>query len=360
MHNWESSTQQDQAFSAAEIDTLLDEDNDDGQRGSSSTTITAHFRRHRSLVAVTILMSLVSVAGSLYYIYYSRPSSQSDLNSLSELSSSDKDHDTPPDETDESQQKNKLFAHLHVAKSGGTSLLYELAHLYQNVCGNKYNSKNLVEKNPDLFKGFKRSGEVSKLLQLQDQCDYMSLEVGYNFWLKQNWTRPLELHIPCKDPIELLMSNCYWPPKSNVGFDCSPTNVTPNALRQQIDNCLSLKSLDGRLRFNKHLSEQAPRHNITIKCFDAKKEFTEYIDYMGARLEHYPKVEDLVRFSKKEDGELVTVERPWSFSARNKSAECIWKDSDLLQRAKAYLFEKYFYFPFCRECLNSSDNLLAK
>ena len=338
MNRFKSSIQQVQDFSDVKINGLP-RDNDNGTRKRSR-------KYDHAILAISFVMTLATTAGYLYNIDIAKIYSESNLDFSSRLS-------LPNDKDQTKSYKDTMYAHLHVAKTGGTSLLYELAHLYQNVCGNKYNSKNIVEKNLDFFKTYE--GNEYQLMSIQDQCDYFSAEVVYSFWIKQNWTRPLELHIPCKDPIQLLMSNCYWPPKNNVGFDCSPTSVTPEALGRQIDNCIK-----ERLRFNVNLYEKAPSRNITIKCFDYKKGFNEYIEYMGQHLERNPTIENLVKFKKyKKVTKRVKVRRPNSYSGRNKTAECIWNDSDLLQRVKTYLFEKYSYFPFCAECLHSSHDLFS-
>lgn len=253
-----------------------------------------------------------------------------------------------------------IYGHVHVAKSGGSSLIYELASKYENICSNKAISKNLVMKNIDRFQQYPNLNRVGVYTKILDQCKYISSESGPSFWERKQWLKPLELHVPCKDPLELLMSNCYFPKNHHVGFKCDPGNVTDAALERQINECFKHGR---RLRFDERLYNKTASHNITLKCFDTKKEFTEYMEYIDARLEHISprkeqqQEEGLVTF---QNGKMIPFNRPSSESLRNKTSECIWKDQNLQKRVRKILFDRYIYFRFCDECLQSSNDLLMK
>ena len=327
--------------------TFDDDDGYDDQGDTTNTTSSTlalpfNLRRSYFCTTVTALVVVLFTIGFLPLSFDQQIKTSSAAESSSTLpqDSSPSDHD----------HKNTIYGHVHVAKSGGTSLVYQLAVAYNKVCSNKSNSKDIVMKNLDKYDSPNWSRQFKKVL---DQCDYISAEYQIDFWLDTQWSKPLELHVPCKDPIELLMSNCYFPAKRHVGFDCSPEHVTEEALGHQIDECLKGGK---RLRFEKGLYETASSHNITLKCFNYKKEFTDYIEYMDERLEHNPSKEGLVGFK---NGKLVDYPKPSSHTLRNISSECIWKDWDLKERVKGYLLEHYFYFRYCAECLNSSDDLFS-
>eukprot|EP00960_Hanusia_phi_P048184 758811-Hanusia_phi.AAC.1 len=44
-----------------------------------------------------------------------------------------------------------------------------------------------------------------------EDCDWISHEVDAKWWKRfEGWPLPLELHIPCRDPIEHLLSQCNY------------------------------------------------------------------------------------------------------------------------------------------------------
>lgn len=87
---------------------------------------------HAILAIAFFMAALATTAGYLYDFDIAKIYSESNLDISSGLSLSSNNN---KDQT--KSYKDKLYAHLHVAKTGGTSLFYELAHFYQNVCGKK-------------------------------------------------------------------------------------------------------------------------------------------------------------------------------------------------------------------------------
>ena len=114
-----------------------------------------------------------------------------------------------------------------------------------------------------------------------DSCDYVSSEMGAQFWFhRAAWSHhmdtELELHVPCKDPLQLLMSNCYYPEARGPEFRCDGNFATQSGVEKQIDDCLPRNRI--RMRFISKLIKEAPKRNITVKCFNEKHTFVEYIE----------------------------------------------------------------------------------
>ena len=114
---------------------------------------------------------------------------------------------------------NKLFGYVHIAKAGGTNLNSLFANVFERVCGNKGYSFESYREN-EVAKHLGNGYPVEffnggmKSVGFED-CDYITTEVkeGYNFWI-QNFGDarvhgvPVELHVPCRDRIEHVMSQC--------------------------------------------------------------------------------------------------------------------------------------------------------
>lgn len=130
-----------------------------------------------------------------------------------------------------------IYGHVHMAKTAGTSLNGELAARYERVCGHKGYSYDAFQVNKrrnssqgnkvvdglsKLNKGYSRS-RVSPSVMSEigyEDCDYISHETGWSFWPHtfQKWFFPMELHVPCREPISHLMSMCN---QRNMTFDCT-------------------------------------------------------------------------------------------------------------------------------------------
>lgn len=124
-----------------------------------------------------------------------------------------------------------VYGHVHIARTGGSFVNRMLSQKYQRVCGNKgYSLPELTDKVNEVKQArrarkrnhknamipktkSKGLGQVMEEIGFQD-CDYMSHETGWKFWQmirgKVKVGSPIELHVPCRDPVDHLMSLCNF------------------------------------------------------------------------------------------------------------------------------------------------------
>jgi hypothetical protein len=236
-----------------------------------------------------------------------------------------------------------VYGHLHIAKTGGTTLNGRLALGYERVCGHKGYSYDfaLVNAQPTRNDSYQEFGEIFNRGRVPwhimdeigfENCDFISNEIYWQWWEKtQNttfspWNMSIELHVPCRDPIDHLMSQCNF--KSHV-FDCKGN------IAAQVEKC----NVGMRTRFSAKLLDTFP----SVKCFEAKK-MDEYMVYMGNKLE------------------AKTIQFEYNHrstnSPRRKESECIWKSTSVRKATLAYLLSKFDLMRFCSNCLNSTRDLL--
>mmetsp|Transcript_13228 Transcript_13228/g.22661 ORF Transcript_13228/g.22661 Transcript_13228/m.22661 type:complete len:318 (-) Transcript_13228:120-1073(-) len=266
-----------------------------------------------------------------------------------------------------STDENKLYSSptmyglLHMAKVAGTTINGELAAHFERVCGNKGYSYDAYQFNMRQKEASKRTnctgmkcshdsftklgltnrGQLSKSVgkELRDEigfedCDYVSMEDGYQFWTKKflpvgGAEIKKELHVPCRqDPLDHLMSMANFARKT---FDCSATD-----LRKEVNQVVIFEG-----RFDKLLLELEP--NMTVHCFAAIP-VQPYLDYMSYKLQ-------------RKRIEIDYVHRDTN-RHRNKDDECIWKDDKVRSEVKKILTEEHDYFSFCNNCLGSNNDLL--
>jgi len=170
-----------------------------------------------------------------------------------------------------------------------------------------------------------------------DDCDYIAMEVESNTWRKLagHLHRPLELHIPCREPIDHLMSMCAFQYKN---FHCDVTN---KELQIQVDDCIFHN-------LNRFSMDMAPSPNVTMKCFSSPSKIDDYIEYMGKTLQ-----------KKQIQGEYFDmISNKWP---RHKETECIRENVNkgLRKRLeKILLNHKSQYFKYCKDCIGSENDLL--
>jgi hypothetical protein len=181
---------------------------------------------------------------------------------------------------------NVIYGHVHMAKTGGTSLNGILANRFERVCGHKGYSYNAYINNEIAKEKFSENRHFSRLegfgpdlVRPQDMndigyedCDYISQEIPYSRWIKmfgdaKFLSTPMELHIPCRDPLDHLMSNCNY---RHFHINC---NSGDDAFYKSVDKCVIFMN-----RFNQNLTK-----HFDVKCFDFKEQFTTYIDYMASK-----------------------------------------------------------------------------
>jgi len=148
----------------------------------------------------------------------------------------------------------------------------------------------------------------------------------------------MKLHVPCRDPIDHLMSQCNYeePTRKFVKQDVACDAATDEEYFQSVRDCFVYV----HERFNNELLS-----HFDVKCYDYKQQFTGYIELMGKVLEN-----------RRFDASDTYVQRETN-SPRDKDSECIWKRPDLLEKTRKYLIENVDYYGFCNKCLGSEDEL---
>jgi hypothetical protein len=206
---------------------------------------------------------------------------------------------------------------------------------YERVCGNKGYSYNAYNDNEKVKKdGYNvRGSDVPAATSEQigwDDCDYIALEQKGTWWghhiPDEMW--PLELHVPCRDPLDHLMSAFNM---KHLTFDCNTDNMVGH-----IWTAWKWTWYDGRL--------PEPHPNITVKCFDPMPP-TKYVNYMGSILQHKRIVSE---YAKRDTNRH-----------RNKTQECIWQETEEFRdNLRRILREKFKYYEYCHHCMGSKDELV--
>ena len=258
-----------------------------------------------------------------------------------------------------------VFGHLHYAKTAGTEINGMLAAKYERVCGHKgysydyYQYNQRIEKPARYFKrfninkfmvndvvakvypkGYNRGRVHPKLMDEigYENCDYISLERPWNKWQQtfsdpNKWPSGLELHVPCREPLAHLMSQCA---ERRHTFDCQATDLSA-----EINKCLVEPN-----RFDMQLEpEHNPESNLLLKCFDPIP-VDRYLDYMEKFLQprRLP-ANHIHRFTS-----LV----------RNKTHDCVWGNDDIADRVQQLMVQNHPYYRWCHDCLlDPNRNLLV-
>ena len=244
-----------------------------------------------------------------------------------------------------------------MAKTGGTSLNWILANNFQHVCGNKGYSYDAYQEN-ERFNH--QEGGVSKRLDSDqwsrsrvkidtmntvgyEECDYISHEMKWNFWVDTfpNGTFrgvPIELHVPCRNRIDHLMSQCNYDVigkrKNRTKQALACDAATDEELFQSIKNCFLF--LD---RFDHEVMKY-----FNVKCFDFNKQFDGYVQYMARILSRRRFVSEPLARREAND-------------PRDKSQECIWDNPRVMEKVHEYLKNNVPYYQFCDSCMGSEREL---
>ncbi len=239
------------------------------------------------------------------------------------------------------RHEDVIFGHIHMARTAGSSLNWNLSNHYERVCGNKGYSYDAYTKGTDV-----KQAAIVKSIGFED-CDYISMETdpgsAADFWFQFDHfhNTPMELHVPCREPIDYLMSLCnYEKVRGRAdGFDCD--GLSPDSSDEDIADAVNvcLHFID---RYDDKLLEL---QHVQLKCYDFKQQFKSYLDYMKTKLQER-------RFVAEEPKELVKT--PWP---RHKDEECIWKHEGLKRRVEKYLESKVPYFRYCKACVGSENDV---
>ncbi len=193
---------------------------------------------------------------------------------------------------------------------------------------------NVKDGGPDIIserrKEFNR-GRVPPSIMYEigfEDCDYISLEIGWSIWPSIALVAPLELHVPCRDPVDHLMSQCNH---RRIKFDCQANN-----LRQQVQHCLITPD-----RFHTNLTRE---QGLSLKCFNPAP-MEPYLEYMD-------------QFLERKRIETSYYHRD-SNTPRKKDKECIWQYPDIKERVLKILYESDYY-RWCKDCIGSENELVLQ
>ena len=171
-------------------------------------------------------------------------------------------------------------------------------------------------------------------------CDWCSIEDSFKRWYevaKAVYPVPLELHVPCREPIDFLYSMCNF--RSNKIL----CNASEPDLLQQVRKCLVHME-----RFNdRDIQKWDPNVTapVTLKCFDPIP-IEPYIEYMATKLQPRRFVHSYVHRE---------TNKP-----HDKTQECLRYDEGLKATVTQYLIENVAVFRFCKGCIGTKDDLLWK
>ena len=235
----------------------------------------------------------------------------------------------------------RLCGHVHIAKTGGTSLNGMLALKANGVCGHKGYSRDYAAFNQAVSRAqgwlsisdkvttesrsmgltsgpFNRGRIPHKIMAKRGytDCKYISVEANWTFWRQY----PLiELHVPCRDPIEHLLSQCNHYRRV---FRCDP-----QFYEEDIDRCLM-----GMNRFGTGLFNLT---GVTLKCYPFHEQFTTYLPMMVNLLTASPHVNDTYH------------SRPTNGASQN---TCSFSPSEAAVIVRI-LRRKWSYYKFCESCV---------
>ena len=242
----------------------------------------------------------------------------------------------------------KLYGHVHMAKTGGSSINGIMANKFERVCGHKGYSYDAYKDNKIRAKIAATGGETKpgrgRIFEEEmeaigfDDCDWVSNEVEWTFWSRvfgdsKFHSFDMELHVPCRDPVDHLMSQC-----NHIHRELNCDADTDEEYFKSVEDCF----VRVRDRYNHKL-----KHHFNVKCYDFSEQFTGYLNLMSDVLED--------RRYQTEDEEYAKRD---SNTPRDKEHECIWKNPELVDKTKAYLLENVEYYSFCDKCLGSDNDLL--
>ena len=240
------------------------------------------------------------------------------------------------------QYQSVIYGHIHMAKTGGTFINGFLANNFERVCGHKGYSYDAYQANERFrekldkrIKGFSRDRVRWSIVHEigYEDCDFISNEELHTFWIQFEHFHniSMELHLPCRDPIDHLMSQCNY---REISFNCE--NGSEKKLIESIESCLLFPD-----RFGYNLTKL---ENVHVKCYDFRQQFSTYMDYISGKLQPRRLVSEYVQRETNRH--------------REKENECIWKDKGLMQRVEKYLVKNVEYYKFCKECLGSDNDIL--
>ena len=258
-----------------------------------------------------------------------------------------------------SSPRRPVYGYLHMAKVAGTNLNGVLSMQFERVCGNKGYSYDAIQHNIAVSRNESKSASIFLPNDIYSQlhsrynrgripdvvtvekgyhdCDYISEELKFQRWpelaeLFGRHDKPLELHVPCREPIDHLMSICNY---FEQNFNC---NVSGHSLRHEVEKFLAFSN-----RFSPVLQNVS---NLNLKCFDNDATFSKYISYVAPKLQPR-KI-------------TATYVNRYTNAPRHKDKECIWNidNAALQEKVRSIILKASSYHSYCDACLGSRDDLL--
>jgi len=276
------------------------------------------------------------------------------------------------------QNNNIIYGHVHMAKTGGSTINGWLAAKYERVCGNKGYSYNAYAANTRAFqeakkfdsnKGSLDKGSGGAWVYNEDEigfedCDYISRESSASrSWNSinqqlnnkyQNFQKEkgienttniiMELHIPCRDPIDHLLSMANHKARSikQVIYDCIGFESNDTLLEQEVE-----RGYFDMGRFSKDWlymnAAQVNKDNIRIRCFNTIP-VESYMAYMDPLLQkrripanYYPHATN---------------------PTRNKTNECVLDlPEETKDKIRMIMNKNHPYMKFCNRCMGTEQEL---
>ena len=218
----------------------------------------------------------------------------------------------------------------------------ELALNFERVCGHKGYSYDAFQANlrykerrqyQDVFgrvaRGYDRLRVPEFVMEEigYEDCDLVSHEVPWSWWKKfKAWK--VEFHLPCRDPVDHILSMCN---QIGKGFDCRLD------WRKEVEKCIIWMN-----RFGIQLNSSAEFPNARLKCYNFSMT-SKYIQYMSTKLQKKKRLSTLVY-------------RPYN-DPRNPAKECLFSNETANHLVSTYM-RTLPYYAFCDRCLGSEQDLL--
>ena len=251
-----------------------------------------------------------------------------------------------------------LYGHVHMAKTGGTSLNGIIANKFDNVCGHKgysydaYNDNEKAKASDGAVLGGGSQWSRSRVNPMvmenigYENCDYVSSEKDWPFWVNHFGNGKfhgvnMELHVPCRNRMEHLMSMCNYEGHGRERDEGLPTKhtiacnaKTDKELFDSVQKCFLYLN-----RYDHTLLEQ-----FDVKCFSFQNQFTKYIDHMSTIL--FLRRFESTPYVKRETNDV-----------RNKEDECIWSNPEVMEKVDKFLLDTVPYYQFCDRCMGSENEI---
>ena len=221
------------------------------------------------------------------------------------------------------------LAHVHIAKTGGSTFNKEAAFRYERVCGNKGNSAEHVPQNIHrVIKPIKKEHHLPIF-----DCDLISLEVSWRTWAARGAALsagPLNCSlvalIPCRDPFEHMLSQC-----NHKGKKIHESSIeTPEQLYEKC------RGWEDRFSFQ--------MFNTTPPIF--ARDFCYHFETMNQTLENLKSI-IIPRIRPLEEHRDYLIEQKTSEKPRKKTPT--WLEA-LHEKFNVWAVENVPYYKYCSSC----------